>query len=70
MGTKCATLYECLVVGYKEETKLFLIELQKFFSTEEIKIIKEVFRQYMEDEFLLQSQNLILYKKTYKVQIE
>ena len=26
MGTKCAPPYACLVVYYKEETKLFLIE--------------------------------------------
>ena len=36
MGTKCAPPYACLVVGYKEETKLFLIDLPRFFSTEEI----------------------------------
>ena len=41
MGTKCAPPYACLVVGYKEEAKLFPIELPKFFSTEEIKIIKK-----------------------------
>ena len=43
-----------LVVGYKEETKLFPVEVPKFFSTEEIEqIIKEVFRRYMDDGFLL-----------------
>ena len=31
MGIKCAPPYACLVVGYKEETELFLIELPKFF---------------------------------------
>ena len=31
MGTKCATLYPCLVVDYKEETILFPSELPKFF---------------------------------------
>ena len=36
MGITCAPPYTCLVVRYKEETKLFLIELQHFFSTEEI----------------------------------
>ena len=40
MGTKWAPPYACLVVGYKEETKLFRIELPKFFSTEVIKIKK------------------------------
>ena len=53
MGTKCASLYACLVVGYKEETILFLMELPTFFSTEEIQIIKKVFRRCMEDGFLL-----------------
>ena len=32
MGTKCAPPYACLVVDYKEETKLFPIELPKFFQ--------------------------------------
>ena len=40
MGTKCALPYACLVVGYKQETKLFPIELPKVFSIEEIQIIK------------------------------
>ena len=53
MGTKCAPLYACLAVGYKKETKLFPIELPKFFSTEEIQIIKKVFKRYMDDGFLL-----------------
>ena len=45
--------YACLVVGYKEETKLFPISLPKYFSTKEIQIIKKVFRRYMDDGFLL-----------------
>ena len=53
MGTKCAPLYACLAVGYKKETKLFPIELPKFFSTEEIQIIKKVFKRHMDDESLL-----------------
>ena len=36
-----------------QETKLFPIELPKYFSTKEIQIIKKVFRRYMEDGFLL-----------------
>ena len=32
---------------------MFSIALPKFFSTEEIKIIEEVFKQRIEDEFLL-----------------
>ena len=53
MGTKCAPPYACLVVGYKEETKLFPIELPKFFSNDEIEIIKNVFKRYMDNGFLL-----------------
>ena len=53
IGTKCVSPYACLVVGYKEETKLFPSELPTFFSTEEIKIMKEVLRRYMIDGFLL-----------------
>ena len=53
MRTKWASPYACLVVGYKEETKLFPIEVPKYFSTEEIQIVKEVFRRYMHDGFLL-----------------
>ena len=32
---------------------MFLIELSKFFSNEEIGIMKEVFRRYMDNGFLL-----------------
>ena len=56
MGIKCAPSCACLVVGYKQDTKLFPIELPKlpkFFSTEEFKIIKEVFRRYTKNRFLL-----------------
>ena len=53
MGTKCAPPYACSVVGYDEEAKLFPTELPKFFLTEEIQIIRKVFRRYMEDGFLL-----------------
>ena len=41
MGTKCPPPYACLVEDYKEETKQFPIEVPKFFSTEEIQIIKK-----------------------------
>ena len=36
MGSKCVPPYTCLIVGYKEETKLFPTELLKYFSNEEI----------------------------------
>ena len=45
MGNKFAPPCTCLVVSYKEEIKLFPIELPKYFSTEEIQIIKKVFRR-------------------------
>ena len=51
MGTECATPYVCLIVGYKEETKLSLIKLPKFFQTEETEIVEEVFRRYMNDAY-------------------
>ena len=38
MRTKCKPPYVYFVVGYIEKTKLFSIELTKFFSTEEIKL--------------------------------
>ena len=44
--------YACLVC-YKEEAKLFPIELPKFFSTEEIEVIKEAFKRYMDNGILL-----------------
>ena len=53
VGTKCVSLHACLVVACKAETKLFPIELPKFFSTEEFKVMKEVFRRYVIDGFLL-----------------
>ena len=53
MGTKCAPPYACLVIGYLEETILFPIELPKYFNVEEINLIKEVLKRYMDDGFLL-----------------
>ena len=53
MGNKFAPPYTCLVVSFKEETKFFPIELPKYFSNEEIQIIKKVFRRYMDNECLL-----------------
>ena len=44
MRTKCVPPYTHLVVGYKEETNLFPIELSRIFSTEDITIIEEVSR--------------------------
>ena len=51
MGTKCAPPYECLTIGYQEETKLFTQELLKYFSNEECLLIKEFFKRYMDGGF-------------------
>ena len=51
-GDKYALLYVCKVVGYEEETKLFMIVLSNFFSNEAIEVMKKVFRRYMDDQFL------------------
>ena len=55
MGTKCAPPYASIAVVSEEETKLFPTELPKFFSTEEIEIMKEVFIRYSNDGLLLWS---------------
>ena len=54
MGSKCAPIFACWAIGYKEETKLFLIQLPTFFSSEEIEIIKEVSTQYIKFSDLFQ----------------
>ena len=53
MGTKRVPPCACLVVSYKEKTEIFLIELPKSFSTEEIKIMRKVFVRYMNDGLML-----------------
>ena len=39
MGTKCAPPYACLLIGYKEETILFLTELPKDFTCQDIQTL-------------------------------
>ena len=53
MGTKCAPPYACLTIGHQEETKLFNIELPKYFTNEEIILIKKIFKRYMDDGILI-----------------
>ena len=52
MGTKFVPLYANLSVGFLEETNLFPVELQKYFSHDNCKLIKELFKRYMDDGFL------------------
>ena len=52
MGTKFAPSYANLSVGFLEETVLFPVELLKYFSHENYKVIKELFKRYMDDGFL------------------
>ena len=52
MGTKCATSYACLTVGYLEKTKLFPNELPKYFSESKCKLIIKLLKRYMDDGFI------------------
>ena len=53
MGTKFASPYANLSVGFLEETVLFPVELPKYFSHDNCKLIEELFKRYMDDGFLL-----------------
>ena len=46
MGTKCASPYACLTVGYLEETKRFTNKLQKYFNESECKFIMGLLKRY------------------------
>ena len=41
MGIKCAPPHACLVVGYKEETKLFRLSYQSFSKLKKFKLLKK-----------------------------
>ena len=41
MGTKCAPPHACLVVGYKEETKLLRLSYQSFSKLKKFKLLKK-----------------------------
>ena len=58
MGTKCAPPYACLSIEYQEETKRFTPELRKYFSVEECELIKESFKQYLNDGFIFWPKHL------------
>ena len=53
MGTKCTPPYACLTINHKEEEILFKEQLTNYFSLEEINIIKNAFKRYIDDSFLL-----------------
>ena len=52
MGTKFATSYACLTVGYLEKTKLFPNELPKYFNESKCKLIIKLLKRYMDDGFI------------------
>ena len=52
MGTKYAPPYACLTVDYLEETKCFTNELPKYFNESECKLIMELLKRYMDDDFI------------------
>ena len=60
MGTKFATSYTNLFVGFLEETILFSAELLKYFYQNNGKLIKELFKKYMDDGFLPEHSTLDL----------
>ena len=51
MGTKFPKPYVRLSVGFFEETILFPVELRKYFSQDNCKLIDELFKRYMDDSF-------------------
>ena len=44
MATKCALPYDCLTVGFLEDTKLFTNELAKYFSDSKCKLLIELLK--------------------------
>ena len=52
--TKWAPPYKRLVSGYKEETKFFSTKLPKVYSYEESELMKDVFKRFMDDGFLIE----------------
>ena len=60
MGTKFASPYACLSVGYLEETILFPCLLPLHFTLTKCKLIEEVFKHFMDDGFDLRPKMLIL----------
>ena len=52
MGTKFAPPYVNLSVGFLEETVLFPVQIPKYFSHDNCKLIQELFKRYMDGGFL------------------
>ena len=65
VGTKFALPYACLSVGYLEETILFLRLLPLHFTLTKCKLIKEIFKHFMDDGFVLwqKNANIDVFKK-------
>ena len=51
-GTKRALSYPCLTVGDLEETKLFTKELLNYLNQSDSKLIMELLKHYMDDDFI------------------
>ena len=58
MVTKFAPPYACLSVGYLEETTLFPRLLSLHFTLTEWKLIKEIFKYFIDDGFVLRPKNV------------
>ena len=52
IDTKCAPPYACQTVDYLEETKLFTIELPKYWNESQCRLIMELLKHYMDDSFI------------------
>ena len=53
MGIDFAASYACLSIGYLEEAYLFPINLPRYFSKEDCKLIQKAYDRYMDDGFLI-----------------
>ena len=53
MGTKFASTYACLSVGYLGETISFPQLLPLYFTLTECKLIEEIIKRFMNDSFVL-----------------
>ena len=52
MGTISAPPDACLTVSYLEKIRLHIIELPKYFKTNQCDTIKECYNRYMDDGFV------------------
>ena len=53
MGIDFAGPYSCLTIGYLERTKLFHTYIPRMYSAEDAALIKEMFKRYVDDGFIL-----------------